>query len=435
MVRVTAASTGVAPRADAKALEAVGAYRAARERGEYRLLKLAGADLRDVDFSGCQLDECDLTGAILDGAKFLGASLVRATFAGASLLGTDFSYADLHRADMEAVDATAATFMNSILSRTNLARSRLRRANLSEANLNRANLFEADLTGANLSRALASQTNVSGASLEDAILIELRGEPIFGDASDSASSPVAPLGWPAARLSEQQLAEYVEAYLTSLGWETVQPASSEDPVVDLMARSEGTWLLLEVKATALPSHATFAYVAERLRRAAGLYDDASAVLVIPGPISEGVRDLAKDNRIDILSVRIEPDSDTVWIDSNGKATRVKQVVQPPTLKIVCDFPHSTEVQATETVRFSFEGRGYELDLCVAHAQEMREILKSYLQEARRVPGGESRRRRKASAKRRHSEDIRAWAAQQGIKVSERGRIPAAIVDEYKAAER
>jgi hypothetical protein len=264
-------------------------------------------------------------------------------------------------------------------------------------------------------------------------LVGLRGEPIFDIASDLASFLITPLGWPAARLAEQQLAGFAESYLVSLGWEIVQPASSEDPVVDLMARREDTWLLLEVKATVLPSDSAFAHIAKRLKRAAEPYDKASAVLVVPGPIPGSLRDLASANQIDILSVRV--DSGTVWVDSDGKSARVKQVIQPLTTKVVCDFPHTSEVQATETVRFRFEGREYEVDLCATHAKEMRKILNPYLEKARKVSGGGSQRQRKASAKRRRSEDIRAWAAGRGLKVSQRGRIPATIVDEYKAAER
>lgn len=432
MVRVTADTTGVAPRADFKALAAVEAYRAALKRGEYQLLKLTGADLRDVDFSGWQLDECDLTGAVLDGARFLGASLVRSSLAGASLLGADFSYADLHRADLEAVDATAATFVSAILSRVGLARSSLRRSNLSEANLTRANLFEADLTGANLSRALISQTNLRGAILVDSVLVGLRGEPIFGNVTDPEAATDAPLGWPAARLAEQQLVGIAETFLISDGWEIVQPASSEDPVVDLMARRAGIWRILEVKATPVPSRSAFAQIAKRLRRAAEQYEKASAVLVVPGPIPESLRDLASASQIEILSIRV--DSGNVWIDSDGKHSKVTQITPPPTVKVVCDFPHERETQATETVRFRIENHEYEIDVCSAHADEMRNIFGPFIEGARRVRSNASRRRKSTRGRPQSSKDIRAWAAQQGLEVRQHGRIPDAIIDEYKAAE-
>jgi uncharacterized protein YjbI with pentapeptide repeats len=420
---VTTDTTGAAPRAELRALEAVEAYIAARERGEHRLLKLPGADLRDIDLSGLQFDECDFTGAVLDGAKFVGASLIRSSLAGASLLGADFSYADLHHADLEAADATAVAFINATLSRANMTRSRLQRADLSEADLSRANLFESNLTGANLSRALASQTNLSGAVLEDAVLTGLRGEPIF-DVTSDLENPGELFGWPAARLAEPQLVELAGSYLISLGWEIAQPSSGEDAIVDLIAHRGDTRLVLEVKATATPSHSTFTHMADRLWRAAELHDKSSALLVVPGPIPNGLRELAIAHQIGVLSV---------WLESDSKSIRVEEAVKPASAAVVCDFPHANEVHATETLKFRFEGKEYEMDLCSAHAKEVRQTLVPYIERARKVGDG-GRRRRKASAKRQRSEEIRAWAVQRGLKVSKRGRIPATIVDEYKAAE-
>lgn len=113
------------PRAHPDDVAAVDRYRAALRRGEYRLLKLPGANLCDVDFSGIQLDECDLSNAILDGARFAGPSLVRSNLAEARMVGADFSFADLSRADLETVDATAAAFANADLTKARLVRSRL----------------------------------------------------------------------------------------------------------------------------------------------------------------------------------------------------------------------------------------------------------------------------------------------------------------------
>jgi uncharacterized protein YjbI with pentapeptide repeats len=285
-------------------------------------LKLAAADLRDVDFSGLQLDECDLTEAILDGATFVGASLVRADLAGASLLGADFSFADLDRADLEAVDATAAAFINANLSRVNLARSRLKRADLTEASLRKANLFESDLSGANLSRAFVSQANLHGVILEDTVLTGLRGEPFF-DTPSGRDMPESIFGWPAVRLAEPQLVHLAETYLTARGWGVIEPSLSQDTVIDLMARRGDTLLLLEAKATATPSHATFMHVAERLRSSAASYGNAVMFLVIPGPVPESLRDLATANRIGVLCV---------WIDSSDNSMRVEEIVRPALLQ-------------------------------------------------------------------------------------------------------
>lgn len=42
-------------------------------------------------------------------------------------------------------------------------------------------------------------------------------------------------------------------------------------------------------------------------------------------------------------------------------------------------------------------------------------------------------RSRAASSRERSADIRAWAKARGIKVNERGRIPATVVEEYERA--
>jgi hypothetical protein len=88
--------------------------------------------------------------------------------------------------------------------------------------------------------------------------------------------------------------------------------------------------------------------------------------------------------------------------------------------------------ADETVRFAIGGRGYEIDLSTANATRFRQELAPYLAHARKA-GTTSRRPRRTAASRLRSRDIRAWARQQGMTVSERGRIPARITAQYQAA--
>lgn len=105
-----------------------------------------------------------------------------------------------------------------------------------------------------------------------------------------------------------------------------------------------------------------------------------------------------------------------------------------TVTAVCDLPHDVEVEGTETVSFSYDGTSYEIDLCPMHAKEMRATFRQYAEHARRVSGGAARRRRRrrSGSGRERSSEIRAWAKQHGHKVSERGRIPASIIEEYKS---
>lgn len=298
-------------RADSRALSALAEYKSARERGEWRRLLLPGADLRDADLSGLDLDECDLTGAVLDGARFTEASLVRSCLAGASLVGADFSYANLDRADMEEADATAAAFVSATLRRADLSRCRLQRADFSDADLSRANLYESDLTAADLTGALAAQANLRGASLGDAVLTAVRGEPLFGEFPGQASS-TAGVAWPAARLAGPQLAELAVLYLSTRGWRVVEPTSQAREGADLMVQRGGEIAFVEVKAAAAPSSQVFAHSVQKLKRVAAGRPDALLVLVMPGPVPVNIQDLARASQITVLAVRV--DTNTMRIE-------------------------------------------------------------------------------------------------------------------------
>jgi hypothetical protein len=87
--------------------------------------------------------------------------------------------------------------------------------------------------------------------------------------------------------------------------------------------------------------------------------------------------------------------------------------------------------ADETVRFGLGGTEYEIDLNKKNARALRKELAPYVEHARRA--GRGQRRPRTSSSRRRSGDIRAWAREQGITVSERGRIPASVVAQYEAA--
>jgi hypothetical protein len=90
--------------------------------------------------------------------------------------------------------------------------------------------------------------------------------------------------------------------------------------------------------------------------------------------------------------------------------------------------------AEQTVRFGLDGADYEIDLSAAHASAFREQLAPFLDHARRA-GRAPRRPARTSSSRRRSGDIRAWAKGQGIAVSDRGRIPASVVEQYEATRR
>src|SRR5258708_21752282 len=92
-----------------------------------------------------------------------------------------------------------------------------------------------------------------------------------------------------------------------------------------------------------------------------------------------------------------------------------------------DVDGSTDAEA---VTFSFNGQGYEIDLGPANRQRMRDSLQPFI-EAGRLTGRRTARR--AAPRRADLAAIRAWAAAQGLSISERGRISGEVISKYDAA--
>ena len=91
--------------------------------------------------------------------------------------------------------------------------------------------------------------------------------------------------------------------------------------------------------------------------------------------------------------------------------------------------------ADETVRFAFDGVSYEIDLGKRNARAFRKQLAPFVEHARKAGRGQRRQPGRTQSSRRRSGDIHAWAHEQGIAVSERGRIPASVVEQYESATR
>lgn len=97
--------------------------------------------------------------------------------------------------------------------------------------------------------------------------------------------------------------------------------------------------------------------------------------------------------------------------------------------------------ADETVAFSVDGKGYEIDLSSANASKLRDSLAEFVAAARK-PGGARRGRRgpgigspSPTADREQNQAIRDWARGQGMEVSARGRIPADVIQAYRKAQK
>ena len=89
-------------------------------------------------------------------------------------------------------------------------------------------------------------------------------------------------------------------------------------------------------------------------------------------------------------------------------------------------------EAEGTVRFGLDGVGYEIDLSVAHSEELHKALAPYIAHARKTGALRAAHgRRNVGATDTHQ--VREWAREQGIHVKDRGRVPADIAERYHRA--
>lgn len=95
-----------------------------------------------------------------------------------------------------------------------------------------------------------------------------------------------------------------------------------------------------------------------------------------------------------------------------------------------------EVGEGETVLFSLDGTAYEIDLTDENAGALRAALAPYVAAGRSVSArakqAPAARVQKRSGQRDYA-PIREWASQHGYTVSERGRVPATVLEAYDAA--
>jgi hypothetical protein len=97
-----------------------------------------------------------------------------------------------------------------------------------------------------------------------------------------------------------------------------------------------------------------------------------------------------------------------------------------------------------TVEFALDGRAYELDLTDDNSAKLHDALSQYVNAARKIGG----RRRSATRPDRGSKStsrttgynretlksIREWAKKNGHNISDRGRLPAEVVQAWETAQ-
>jgi hypothetical protein len=131
-----------------------------------------------------------------------------------------------------------------------------------------------------------------------------------------------------------------------------------------------------------------------------------------------------------------------WTAASGRAM-IGLMARTTIAQITDDLDGSADAQKCT---FSFQGGEYTIDLGKKNLAALEKALKPYIDAATKTTSGSKRTPKKSVAKfagaRRSArttstgqdtQAIRDWAKTQGMEVSDRGRIPRAVLDQYKQA--
>jgi Lsr2 len=97
-----------------------------------------------------------------------------------------------------------------------------------------------------------------------------------------------------------------------------------------------------------------------------------------------------------------------------------------------------------TVEFALDGRAYKLDLTDENSAKLHDALSQYVNAARKIGGrrrsttrpdrGSKSTSRTTGYNRETLKSIREWAKKNGHNVSDRGRLPAEVVQAWETAQ-
>jgi hypothetical protein len=91
-------------------------------------------------------------------------------------------------------------------------------------------------------------------------------------------------------------------------------------------------------------------------------------------------------------------------------------------------------EAEGTVHFALDGTDYEIDLSAKHTSELHKALGKYVDHARKVSSVSKRAPRgRRGADTIDTHKVREWARERGLEIKDRGRVPANLVEQYRAA--
>jgi len=93
--------------------------------------------------------------------------------------------------------------------------------------------------------------------------------------------------------------------------------------------------------------------------------------------------------------------------------------------------------AAETVTFALDGVAFEIDLSEKNADALRRTFEPWTGAARKVTTRNGRNGRPTVMRPADvgvdTKAVRAWARSNGVELAARGRIPAEVVEQYRAA--
>lgn len=117
---------------------------------------------------------------------------------------------------------------------------------------------------------------------------------------------------------------------------------------------------------------------------------------------------------------------------------IPPVAQQTIVQMVDDLDGSQTEDVT-TVSFGLDGVTYEIDLSEANAANLRKSVEDFVTHARRTggrlkPGTGAKSNSAATASHEQAQAIREWARRNGHEVSNRGRIPASLIEAFEAAQ-
>jgi Lsr2 len=87
--------------------------------------------------------------------------------------------------------------------------------------------------------------------------------------------------------------------------------------------------------------------------------------------------------------------------------------------------------ASETVRFTYDGKSYEIDLSEENLAAFAEAIEPFVANARNTTTPKRSSSGRARPDKEKSTRIREWARSQGIEIGVRGRIPSSVRQAYE----